>query len=71
MAGDPVTYKSAMKTNNAKNWQAVVDLELHTLRSNQTWMAMPKPKTAKPLHSKWVFKTKLDADGKIERFKAA
>jgi hypothetical protein len=70
MTGDPVTYRSAMKTSNAKDWQAAVDLELDTLRNNQTWIAMPKPKTAKPLHSKWVFKTKLDANGKIERFKA-
>jgi hypothetical protein len=70
MTGDPVTYKSAMKTSNAKDWQAAVDLELDTLRNNQTWIAMPKPKTANPLHSKWVFKTKLDANGKIERFKA-
>ena len=32
--------------------------------------AKPTPKTAKPLHSKWAFKTKMDANGKIERFKA-
>jgi hypothetical protein len=54
MTGDPVTYKSAMKRSNAKDWQAAVDLELDTLRNNQTWIAMPKPKTVKPLHSKWV-----------------
>ena len=68
--GDPATYKTAMKTTNAAQWQAAVDLELDTLRNNQTWVAMSKPKTAKPLHSKWVFKTKLDANGGIERFKA-
>jgi hypothetical protein len=70
MTGDPVTYKSAMKTSNAKDWQAAVDLELDTLRNKKIWIAMPTPKTAKPLHSKWVLKTKLDANGKIERFKA-
>jgi len=31
---------------------------------------MPKSKTAKSLHLKWMFNTKLVADGKIERFKA-
>ncbi len=59
-----------MKTSNAKDWQAAVDFELDTLCNNQTWVAMPTPKTAKPLHSKWAFKTKMDANGKIERFKA-
>jgi hypothetical protein len=59
-----------MKTPHAKAWQDAVDLELDTLRTNCTWLAVDKPASAKPLHSKWVFKTKLDADGGIERFKA-
>eukprot|EP00644_Phytophthora_capsici_P012595 jgi/Phyca11/112904/e_gw1.23.435.1 len=32
--------------------------------------ACGKPKGEKVLHTKWVFKTKLDAEGAIERFKA-
>ncbi len=68
--GDPLTYRAAMKTQHAKAWQDAVDLELDTLRTNCTWVAVDKPASAKPLHSKWVFKTKLDADGGIERFKA-
>ncbi len=59
-----------MKTQHAKAWQDAVDLELDTLRLNRTWVATEKPVSAKPLHSKWVFKTKLDADGGVERFKA-
>jgi hypothetical protein len=68
--GDPLTYKAAMSTKHAKAWQDAVDVELETLRNNCTWIAIQKPAAAKPLHSKWVFKTKLDADGGIERFKA-
>jgi hypothetical protein len=52
------------------NWQDAIDLELDTLRSNCTWIATEKPASAKPLHYKWVFKTKLDSDGGVERFKA-
>jgi hypothetical protein len=59
-----------MKTQHAKEWQNAVDLELDTLRNNCTWLAVDKPASSRPLHSKWVFKTKLDADGGIERFKA-
>jgi hypothetical protein len=47
-----------------------VDIELDTLRNNCTWIAVQKPASAMPLHSKWVIKTKLDAYGCIERFKA-
>jgi hypothetical protein len=59
-----------MKTKHSKAWQDAVDLELETLRNNRTWIAEEKPASARPLHSKWVFKTKVDADGSIERFKA-
>jgi hypothetical protein len=68
--GDPLTYKAAMKTQHAKSWQDAVDLQQDTLRANCTWIAVPKPAFAKPLHSKWVFKTKLDAYGGIEHFQA-
>ena len=67
--GDPLTYKAVMKSIHAKAWQDAVDVELDTLRTNCTWIAIEKPASAKPLHSKWVFKTKIDADGGIERFK--
>jgi hypothetical protein len=67
---DPLTYKAAMKTPHAKAWQDAVDLELDSLRTNCTWTAIDKPASVKPLHSKWVFKTKLDADGGVEWFKA-
>jgi hypothetical protein len=59
-----------MKTKHAKDWKDAVDLELETLRNNRTWVAEDKPANGRLLHSKWVFKTKVDADGGIERFKA-
>jgi hypothetical protein len=59
-----------MKTQHAKSWQDAVDLELDALRTNCTWIAVEKPASAKPLHSKWVFKTKLDADDGVDLFKA-
>ena len=67
---DPQTYAAAMKTTNAAQWQMAVDTELEALRENRTWIAVPRPTGVKPLHSKWVFKTKINADGSIERYKA-
>jgi hypothetical protein len=67
---DPISYTAAMKTPKAKEWQNAVNDELDALRQNGTWIAVPKPKGVKILHSKWVFKTKVDSEGKFERYKA-
>jgi hypothetical protein len=67
---DPTTYSAAMKTDKAKEWQVAVDDELNSLRQSGTWIAVPKPPHTKILHSKWVFKTKRDASGGVERYKA-
>jgi hypothetical protein len=62
---DPSTYDAAMKAEQAKEWQVAVDDELDALRQNGTWIAVPRPPHAKILHSKWVFKTKLDGNGEV------
>ena len=66
----PQTFAVAMKTSEAAQWQEAINVELKALRDNRTWIAVPKPENAKALHTKWVFKTKTDAAGQIERFKA-
>ena len=67
---DPQSYTAAMKSANADKWQGAMDTELEALRENRTWIAVSRPPGVKPLHSKWVFKTKTNSDGTIERFKA-
>jgi hypothetical protein len=44
--------------------------ELRVLEANSTWTLEPLPSGKKPIGCKWVFKTKLKADGSIERYKA-
>ena len=59
-----------MKTPEAAKWQVAIETEFNALRENGTWIVLPKPTSVKPLHSKWVLKTKTDAAGGIERFTA-
>jgi hypothetical protein len=68
--GDPLAYKADMQTKHTKAWQDAVDVELVTLRNNCARITIQKPSSVLPLHTKWVFKTKLDAYGGIECFKA-
>ena len=43
---------------------------MKSLKDNDVWELVELPKGHKAVGSKWVFKTKTDADGYVERFKA-
>ena len=44
--------------------------ELAMIDKNQTWMLVDRPTHKKVIGVKWIFKTKLNADGKINKHKA-
>ncbi|KAL0462665.1 UNVERIFIED_CONTAM: Retrovirus-related Pol polyprotein from transposon RE1 [Sesamum latifolium] len=64
---EPRTYLEAVKH---VEWQAAMKAELDALERNCTWSLTPLPMGKRPIGCKWVFKTKLRADGTIERHKA-
>ena len=43
--------------------------EMSSMTSNGVWELTELPPRYKPIGCKWVFKTKKDSKGKIERFK--
>ena len=44
--------------------------ELESMKKNDVWDLVELPNGAKPVGCKWVFKTKLDPNGNVERYKA-
>ena len=64
---EPKHYNQA-KTN--PHWLAAMAKELEALETNKTWQLTLLPPGKKAIGSKWVFKTKLNPDGSIERYKA-
>ena len=44
--------------------------ELESMATNEVWDIIELPKSSKVVGCKWVFKTKRDSKGKVERFKA-
>ncbi|CAN1181640.1 Retrovirus-related Pol polyprotein from transposon TNT 1-94 [Linum perenne] len=64
---EPTSFNEAVKD---ENWRNAMKNELQALEDNHTWDIVPCPEGKKPVGCKWVFKVKLHADGKIERYKA-
>ncbi|CAL1371101.1 unnamed protein product [Linum trigynum] len=64
---DPQSYHEAVKE---ECWRQAMREERTALELNNTWDVVDAPPGKKLVGSKWVYKTKLLADGSIERRKA-
>ncbi|KAL0409675.1 UNVERIFIED_CONTAM: Retrovirus-related Pol polyprotein from transposon RE1 [Sesamum radiatum] len=64
---EPKTYSEAVEH---QEWRDAMKAEIGALEHNNTWQITPLPAGKRPIGCKWVFKTKLRADGSVERYKA-
>ncbi|CAI7818951.1 unnamed protein product, partial [Closterium sp. NIES-54] len=70
MPGEPATLKEALESSDAEEWKNAMESELKSIEENGTWELVELPEGRKAITSKWLFKIKSDADGKIERYKS-
>jgi hypothetical protein len=70
MEGDPTSFEEAMRSDNSSKWLEAMEDEIKSMSTNKVWDLEPIPKGAKTVGCKWVYKTKHDSQGNIERFKA-
>ncbi|CAI7895432.1 unnamed protein product, partial [Closterium sp. NIES-53] len=70
MPGEPATLKEALESSDAEEWKKAMESELKSIEENSTWELVELPEGRKTITSKWLFKIKSDADGKIERYKS-
>ncbi|CAI7806087.1 unnamed protein product, partial [Closterium sp. NIES-54] len=70
MPGEPATLKEALEISDAEEWKKAMESELKSIEENGTWELVELPEGRKAITSKWLFKIKSDADGKIERYKS-
>ncbi|CAI7889623.1 unnamed protein product [Closterium sp. NIES-53] len=70
MPGEPATLKEALESSDAEEWKMAIQSELKSIEENGMWELVERPEGCKAITSKWLFKTKSDADGKIERYKS-
>eukprot|EP00253_Pinus_taeda_P028523 PITA_28523 len=70
---EPQTPANCEGSSGFRGWktleEAMVD-EMASLHKNEAWDLVELPAGRKPIGSKWVFKKKTNAEGKVEKYKA-
>jgi hypothetical protein len=64
---EPENYEDA-QMNPA--WQEAMKEEIHMIEKNHTWELVDRPADKNIIGVKWIFRTKLNADSSINKFKA-
>ncbi|CAL2242013.1 unnamed protein product [Prunus armeniaca] len=64
---DPVLFEDAI--NNIK-WRKAMDAEIEAIEKNDTWELTDLPAEEKTIGVKWIFKTKLNEKGEVDKYKA-
>ena len=59
-----------MSRTDSKKWYDAMKDELNSMTNNQVWDLVELPEAFRAVGCKWVYKTKTDASGNIERYKA-
>ena len=70
MEGDPTSFEEAMRSAHSSKWLKAMEDEMKSMKTNGVWNLEIIPKGPKTIGCKWVYKTKHDSKGNIEKFKA-
>ena len=64
---EPRCVKDALEN---EIWIEAMNEEIEKIEKNKTWTLVPRPKDKNVIGTKWVFRNKLNEDGKVSRNKA-
>ena len=66
---DLETFSQAISSKKSELWYEAMKDEMDSMASNRVWDLVQLPYGVKVIGCKWVFKTKKDSQGNIERHK--
>nr|ABA99612.1 retrotransposon protein, putative, unclassified [Oryza sativa Japonica Group] len=64
---EPQSFQEAEKHDN---WIKAMEDEIHMIEKNNTWELVDRPRDREVIGVKWVYKTKLNPDGSVQKYKA-
>jgi hypothetical protein len=64
---DPSIFEEAVKS---KKWRDAMNKEIEAIERNETWVLTTLPEGVNSIGVKWIFKTKLNESGEIDKCKA-
>jgi hypothetical protein len=67
---DPRTVREELDSKDGNLWKRAMEKEMETLDKNEAWDLMEFLTGRNPIGNKWVFKKKLNVEGKLEKYKA-
>ena len=70
MEDDPINFHQAIQSSNLEKLIEVMNEKNKSMEDNKVWELVPFPEGVKPIDYKWIFKTKRDSKGNVERYKA-
>ncbi|RVW94724.1 Retrovirus-related Pol polyprotein from transposon TNT 1-94 [Vitis vinifera] len=70
LESDPTSYDQAINSENSTLWLYAMEEELKSMKDNEVWDLVELPKIIKTIGCKWIFKTKHDSKGNVEKYKA-
>jgi hypothetical protein len=67
---DSITVREAVNSEDSKLWKKAMVEEMDALDKNEAWDIVELPAVIKYVGSKWLFKKKFNAQGKVEKYKS-
>ena len=67
---DPINFRQALESSKSQEWIDAMNEEIKSMKHNDVWDLIPLPEGVKPIGCKWIFKTKRDSKGGVERYKS-
>ena len=64
---EPSSVKEALESDS---WTRAMLTELDAIERNGTWKLVPRPKKRNIIGTRWIYKTKYNADGSLQKHKA-